>query len=98
MAVLLETTLGDVVIDLYTEERPRGEAPALLTFRRAALFFSPALPFLPSPRRGLAGASGLTVPATAQFISGPWLKSLFLRATLLRLWCWPVGWAGACGY
>lgn len=26
MAVLLETTLGDVVIDLYTEERPRGEA------------------------------------------------------------------------
>ncbi|KAK7816584.1 hypothetical protein U0070_000437 [Myodes glareolus] len=25
MAVLLETTLGDVVIDLYTEERPRGE-------------------------------------------------------------------------
>ncbi|KAG8508931.1 Peptidyl-prolyl cis-trans isomerase-like 4, partial [Galemys pyrenaicus] len=28
MAVLLETTLGDVVIDLYTEERPRGEARA----------------------------------------------------------------------
>ncbi|EPY80635.1 peptidylprolyl isomerase (cyclophilin)-like 4 isoform 1 [Camelus ferus] len=25
MAVLLETTLGDVVIDLYTEERPRGD-------------------------------------------------------------------------
>lgn len=32
MAVLLETTLGDVVIDLYTEERPRGEArPAHLS-------------------------------------------------------------------
>lgn len=29
MAVLLETTLGDVVIDLYTEERPRGEARVL---------------------------------------------------------------------
>lgn len=29
MAVLLETTLGDVVIDLYTEERPRGEACVL---------------------------------------------------------------------
>lgn len=28
MAVLLETTLGDVVIDLYTEERPRGETRA----------------------------------------------------------------------
>lgn len=26
MAVLLETTLGDLVVDLYTEERPRGEA------------------------------------------------------------------------
>jgi len=24
MAVLLETTLGDIVIDLYTEERPKG--------------------------------------------------------------------------
>lgn len=45
MAVLLETTLGDVVIDLYTEERPRGEAPALLTFRRAALFFPPRFAF-----------------------------------------------------
>lgn len=45
MAVLLETTLGDVVIDLYTEERPRGEAPALLTFRRAALFFFPRFAF-----------------------------------------------------
>ena len=50
MAVLLETTLGDVVIDLYTEERPRGEAPALLTSRRAALFFPPALfLFFPVP-------------------------------------------------
>lgn len=29
MAVLLETTLGDVVIDLYTEERPRGETGGL---------------------------------------------------------------------
>lgn len=29
MAVLLETTLGDVVIDLYTEERPRGESQVL---------------------------------------------------------------------
>lgn len=29
MAVLLETTLGDVVIDLYTEERPRGETHVL---------------------------------------------------------------------
>lgn len=25
MAVLLETTLGDIVIDLFTEERPKGE-------------------------------------------------------------------------
>lgn len=49
MAVLLETTLGDVVIDLYTEERPRGEAPALLTFRRAALFFPPLCLFCPVP-------------------------------------------------
>lgn len=24
MAVLLETTLGDIVIDLFTEERPKG--------------------------------------------------------------------------
>ena len=24
MAVLLETTLGDIVVDLYTEERPKG--------------------------------------------------------------------------
>lgn len=36
MAVLLETTLGDVVIDLYTEERPRGEACTLLSPDRAA--------------------------------------------------------------
>jgi hypothetical protein len=36
MAVLLETTLGDVVIDLYTEERPRGEASSPLTPRQAA--------------------------------------------------------------
>lgn len=28
MAVLLETTLGDIVIDLYTEERPRGRSAA----------------------------------------------------------------------
>lgn len=28
MAVLLETTLGDLVIDLYTEERPRGRSAA----------------------------------------------------------------------
>lgn len=28
MAVLLETTLGDLVIDLYTEERPRGSESA----------------------------------------------------------------------
>lgn len=72
MAVLLETTLGDVVIDLYTEERPRGEAPALLTSRRAALFPPPgALPFLPSPRRGLAGASGLMVPRPRSLSAGP---------------------------
>lgn len=25
MAVLLETTLGDIVIDLFTEERPKGD-------------------------------------------------------------------------
>lgn len=25
MAVLLETTLGDIVIDLFTEERPKSE-------------------------------------------------------------------------
>lgn len=41
MAVLLETTLGDVVIDLYTEERPRGEARAPLTSRRGHDLLSP---------------------------------------------------------
>ena len=25
MSVILETTLGDIVIDLFTEERPRGK-------------------------------------------------------------------------
>jgi len=25
MSVLLETTLGDIVIDLFTDERPRGK-------------------------------------------------------------------------
>lgn len=46
MAVLLETTLGDVVIDLYTEERPRGEAPSFALRRgRGPLFpFPPLFP------------------------------------------------------
>lgn len=39
MAVLLETTLGDVVIDLYTEERPRGEARPRSLFAGAATVF-----------------------------------------------------------
>lgn len=46
MAVLLETTLGDVVIDLYTEERPRGEACVLRA--RAAGGREPAAQ-VPSP-------------------------------------------------
>jgi len=25
MSVILETTLGDIVIDLFTDERPRGK-------------------------------------------------------------------------
>lgn len=43
MAVLLETTLGDVVIDLYTEERPRGEARTLPS-RPAPLSLSRQVP------------------------------------------------------
>lgn len=27
MSVILETTLGDIVIDLFTNERPRGKKP-----------------------------------------------------------------------
>lgn len=52
MAVLLETTLGDVVIDLYTEERPRGEArpcPAAFSPGRAASLSPP-----PASRAGPA--------------------------------------------
>lgn len=60
MAVLLETTLGDVVIDLYTEERPRGEArPAHLSPGGDVL--SPLFLCRPDPD---GAASGLLVPAT----------------------------------
>lgn len=65
MAVLLETTLGDVVIDLYTEERPRGEARAPLTSRRGHDLLSP-LPLLLGPLDWLR-ASGLLVPTTGLF-------------------------------
>ena len=69
MAVLLETTLGDVVIDLYTEERPRGEArPDNLFPGWRSPFFS--LPLPPSPRRRLVRASGLLVPATRRLRAG----------------------------
>lgn len=37
MAVLLETTLGDIVIDLFTEERPKSKKLAAET-RRFRLF------------------------------------------------------------
>ena len=47
MAVLLETTLGDVVIDLYTEERPRGEARAPLTSPPGSYLLSPLCLFCP---------------------------------------------------
>lgn len=39
MAVLLETTLGDIVIDLYTEERPRGEFRPRSPLAAAAICF-----------------------------------------------------------
>lgn len=50
MAVLLETTLGDVVIDLYTEERPRGE-PA------RSPVAGPAISLLHSPSAAQSPAS-----------------------------------------
>lgn len=76
MAVLLETTLGDVVIDLYTEERPRGEArPDRLWPRGRALFFTLLSP--PSPRRRLVRTSGLVVPATQRLRAGLGWKSFY---------------------
>lgn len=35
MAVLLETTLGDIVIDLFTEERPKSKKMQTLVHKRA---------------------------------------------------------------
>ena len=66
MAVLLETTLGDVVIDLYTEERPRGEPLARLAPRRGRYLLSPIVPSLPGPPDWVR-ASGLLVPTTGLF-------------------------------
>lgn len=63
MAVLLETTLGDVVIDLYTEERPRGEArPCHVSPGRRSPF--PAARSPPSLQRRLR------VPATGLLLAG----------------------------
>lgn len=63
MAVLLETTLGDVVIDLYTEERPRGEArPRHVSPGRRSPFPTALSP--PSLQRRLR------VPATGLLLAG----------------------------
>lgn len=52
MAVLLETTLGDLVIDLYTEERPRGRSGAGAGAGRGKR------PRKAAGRRGAAGGGG----------------------------------------
>lgn len=60
MAVLLETTVGDLVIDLYTEERPRGTSRA----RRHRLLLpagtgpAPGRPGAGSPPARAAGGLG----------------------------------------
>lgn len=76
MAVLLETTLGDVVIDLYTEERPRGEARAPLTSPPGRYLPSPLCLFCQVPVDWLE-LLGCWCPRLRCFISGPWLKSFF---------------------
>lgn len=73
MAVLLETTLGDVVIDLYTEERPRGEARAPLAFRRGRALLSPLSLRCPAPLTGFE-LLGSWRPRLGCFTSGPWLE------------------------
>lgn len=56
MAVLLETTLGDLVIDLYTEERPRGTGRRCDGGRGRG---APAAWARPGPAAsGLGGAAG----------------------------------------
>lgn len=74
MAVLLETTLGDVVIDLYTEERPRGETPTGPAPAGAATSFFPDEPFLSAPRRRPAEAFGLPVAATGLSEERAWVE------------------------
>lgn len=77
MAVLLETTLGDVVIDLYTEERPRGETRAPVpSCPGPDLLFSLFLR-CPVPLTGFE-LLGYWCPRQGYFISGPWFEEKFL--------------------
>lgn len=39
MAVLLETTLGDIVIDLFTEERPKSEKQSYFFTGKTSYFY-----------------------------------------------------------
>lgn len=96
MAVLLETTLGDVVIDLYTEERPRGEPRAPLASCRGRHLPSPLSLSLPSRRRRPLPARGCRCPRPGCFISGPWLEKFLRGAALLRYLLLAVRVAGAC--
>lgn len=66
MAVLLETTLGDVVIDLYTEERPRGEA-------RARDLLSPP-PFAAQSPASTGSNFWAAGALDRAFVSRPWLE------------------------
>lgn len=103
MAVLLETTLGDVVIDLYTEERPRGEARAPLT---PGLGREPASPLFPLCFPTFPRATGWSAwcPPPHCSISGPRLEKFFReensfesKQRFSRISRWPAG-AGRCAH
>ncbi|KAL7987689.1 hypothetical protein Chor_006608 [Crotalus horridus] len=81
MAVLLETTLGDLVIDLYTEERPRGSDSAAGTAWdkfRARNLWTTAEKF----RFSDTSPEGFTALGEASTTFAEFFLSLFLLACL----------------
>lgn len=91
MAVLLETTLGDVVIDLYTEERPRGEPLARLDLAGATISFPQLSLRCRVPLSGFE-LLGSWCPRLGCFLSGPWFEKFCEEQPPSGVRGWPFRW------